>query len=232
MISVCCSTYVTDATRFGSLLRLVKSIPPDCEIIIHDDASPFPVPLNRGVIRSETNLGWTAGTAKAVAASTGDIVLLADDDVVLPMMFFETLRQLMSIKNIGALSWRSQGPNAGQSEREIAGLLEPATQLAGYCMAFKRSVYDAVGGLDTRFRQYCGDSELALRMALAGHPCYRVWWPLVPHEERGGTGSQDRDRIRERDLMAFYEKYGAASGEKMERRALAKLIPPAHEHTK
>jgi GT2 family glycosyltransferase len=232
MISVCTSSYVTSAERLASLERLVESIPEECEIVLHDDGSPFPFTMKRTrILRSQENRGWTAGTAAAVLASTGDVVLLADDDVELPKDFFPTLHGLMrALGNVGALSWRSKGPNPGQSEREIRGLLEPATELAGYCMAFRRSVYDAIGGLDTQFRQYCGDSELALRMTLAGYPSYRVWWPLVLHEERGGTGGQDRRAIAERDLRAFAVKYGR-TGREMEKIALGKLIPRAEEHT-
>ena len=120
------------------------------------------------------------------------------------------------------------GSEPGAVQNRTPRILQPATQIAGYCMAFRREVYHEVGGVDTRFRQYCGDSDLALRMTLAGHPSYRVWWPLVPHEEHGAfndspdLGSKAREQAAAKDLQAFQEKWGA-TGDEMERRALAGL---------
>ena len=138
-----------------------------------------------------------------------------------------------SLPGAGALSWRSLGPHeAYDSRRAIPGFLEPATHLAGYCMAFRRSVYDEVGGIDTRFRAVCGDSDLALRMTLAGHPSYRVWWPLVPHE--GGASSKDSMALERpsagaaRDLALWAEKWDGKSGPEMEKLALERLIQKAN----
>src|SRR6185295_4950392 len=115
----------------------------------------------------------------------GDTVLLLDDDVLWPAELLQTVRQLTAIPNIGVLSWRSFGDQPGQSTVARPGFMELATELAGYCMAFRRSVWDEAVGLDSRFKFYCSDSDFALRVTLAGHPSYRVWWPLVPHREHG-----------------------------------------------
>ena len=91
-------------------------------------------------------------------------------------------------------------------------------------MAFKAGACRAVGGVDTRFKHYCADSDLALRLTLSGRPSYRVWWPLVPHEEHGAFQKTPgaREAAAQRDLQLFYEKWGH-TGPEMERIALAKL---------
>jgi GT2 family glycosyltransferase len=92
-------------------------------------------------------------------------------------------------------------------------------------MAFKRSVWDEIGGLDPRYQVYCSDSDFSLRCALVGHPCYRVWWPLVPHVEHqcmADAPELDRAGLEERDAAAFLAKWGK-SGAEMEAEALKRL---------
>lgn len=216
---------------------------PPLEVLVFDDGSPEADALairnvvansrcclGRSPMRNEANRGYAHCVRDAVAASTGEVVLLLDDDVRIPPGFFGTLRALMtSMPNVGVLSWRSEGKNPGQSKVSLSGYLEPATQIASYCYAFRRSVWDELGGFDARYKFYCIDSDFALRATLAGHPSYRVWWPLVPHDEHGGavdTVGFSRQAVGQADVALFQEKWGA-SGDEMERRALASLLARA-----
>ena len=236
MISVCIPTY-RGAKRLGRLLpTLAGAADPDMELLILDDGSPTEEAAEIEALVdgfegakyiSTQNNGTVAAQDQLIKQSTGEIVLLLDDDVLIPSDLFLVLRQLISIERIGALSWRSTGVKTGQSKNPRIGFLQPATQIASYCMSFRRKVYDKVGGIDTRFRQYCGDSDLALRMTIAGHPSYRVWWPLVPHEQHGAfndapeLGSR-REQIASEDLRTFFNKW-AATGDEMEKRAISGL---------
>jgi GT2 family glycosyltransferase len=239
-ISICIPSY-RGAHR---LERLFATFPddPDLELLLFDDGSPVEegdamkrlfdaLPLAHKRRFREVNRGPVAALRDLVDASTGELVLQLDDDVLLPPGLIATVRKLLgTIDNVGVLSWRSKGPHAGQSDKPSVGMLQPATQLAGYCMAYRRAVYDEVGGIDTRFRIYCSDSDFTLRVALAGHPCYRVWWPLVPHKEHAAfkdTNDLDRESVVPVDLKAFRDKWGA-TGEEMERRAIAGLL---HQYT-
>ena len=244
-ISIIVATY-RGAERLGRLLpTIVGPEAKDLEVIVFDDGSPevdaqairdATTATHRGwhgtlvTLRCELNRGYAACVRDGVTASTGEVVLLLDDDVRLPPGFFWTLRALMaSVPNVGVLSWRSEGKNPGQSQVALQGYLEPATQIASYCYAFRRSVWDELGGFDTRFKFYCIDSDFALRAMLAGHPCYRVWWPLVPHDEHGGavdTVDFSRGEVGRVDTGAFVAKWGA-DGNEMERRALAALLARA-----
>lgn len=220
------------------LAQLFSSLPadPDLELLVYDDGSPqeeahaiarvfatAPIARKR-LLRNERKRGPVAALRDVVGAASGDSVLQLDDDVVLPPTFLSTLRVLLAIDNIGVLSWRSEGSNPGQSKLPTTGMLQPATELAGYCMAYRRAIYDKVGGIDTRFHFFCSDSDFALRVALAGHPCYRVWWPLVPHAEHSsGADPGARQAMADRDLEAFRDKWNA-TGPEMERAALARLL--------
>jgi GT2 family glycosyltransferase len=240
MISVCIPTYRGEKRLKRLLPTLATAADADVELLVLDDGSPSEEAtkiaalisafdgIKRKQITWSRNNGIVAAYDQLVRQAEGEVVLFLDDDVLVPFGLFRVIRQLIEIPGIGALSWRSTGSNPGQSKRPRPGLLQLATQLAGYCMAFRREVYNEVGGVDTRFRQYCGDSDLALRMTLAGYPSYRVWWPLVPHEEHGAfndapeLGDEAREQAASKDLRSFFEKWNA-TGDEMERRAVAGL---------
>lgn len=237
MLSIVIPTY-RGAARLARLLPTINANDnADVELLVADDGSPgnegeaikevvakSPITRKR-TLRFDENCGMVAVMKLLLEEARGELVLQLDDDVLVPAGLITTMSHLLEqIPNVGVLSWRSLGRNPGQSRKSAVGFLEPATQLAGYCMAYRRSVYDEVGGVDTRFRMYCSDSDFALRVCMAGHPCYRVWWPLVPHEEHAAFSGGDFDRggIAARDLAAFQAKWGN-TGEEMEKKALSKL---------
>jgi len=214
---------------------------PYYEVIVSDDGSPaadfehledifykeYDFYFDRTLVHRKTNGGWTAAVRAAVAKASGQYILLLDDDVLYPIGLLGVVRSLLAVDGVGVLSWRSLGDRPGQSREAHPGFIQPATSLAGYCMAFRRSLWDQLGGFDTRFRTYCGDSDFALRAMLSGHPSYRVWWPLIPHAEHRSFEESpelgDRNAVAARDLEAFAKKWGCSSSE-MEARALAGLV--------
>jgi GT2 family glycosyltransferase len=180
--------------------------------------------------RTPERWGWPRGHAHLAARASRKILLQLDDDVVLPVGFMPLLRDLIAlIPNVGALSWRTEGPRRSDwnSARGVPGYLELACNLAGTCTAFWRSVYDAVGGMDTKFEFCFADSDLPLRMMLAGHPCYRVWWPLVWHEENASSRESPElprpAEVAKRDIVYWNEKWGGRGPAAMEEIALARL---------
>jgi GT2 family glycosyltransferase len=232
--SICIPTY-RGAAR---LARLFESLPRnlDAEVLVWDDGSPPQdasaiervVPANAQVRHSLRNRGAVAALEEMASLAAGRFILQLDDDVRLPPGFFEAARQLLALPNIGVLSWRSCGID--EDRPGVAGLLEPATELAGYCMTYPTELRDAIGGIDTRYKMYCSDSDFTLRAMMSGRPCYRVGWPLVPHEEHGVYKDPDneglrrtRDEVAPLDMKAFVDKWGA-DGQEMQRRAIARLM--------
>lgn len=239
-ISVVIATY-RGAARVRRLLDSIEEHGQDLhEVLVVDDGSPAAdlealedavgaagrhaagMPFS---LLALSRRGWIASMNDAVPRTSGDVVLLLDDDVLLPAGLPAVLEQLLALPNIGVLSWRSHGTNPGQSRVARPGMLQPATELAAYCMAFRRSLWDELGGLDPRYFIYCSDSDFCLRATLAGHPCYRVFWPLVPHEEHAcmkACPELDRAAYVQRDLAAYQAKWGR-SGAEMEQEALRRL---------
>ncbi len=240
-ISILIATY-RGADRIKKLLQsmldnnLVEDI--NYEILIFDDGSPIEdySLLLSNVLRFNTlncvvqqvpHGGWISTANKLVEASKGDIVLFLDDDVLYSYNLLYTVRGIInSLDNVGVLSWRSYGDRPGQSKVPRPGFLQPATELAGYCMAFKKTLWQKLNGFDSRFNVYCSDSDFALRATLSGYPSYRVWWPLIVHEEHGcfnNAPELNKNKIAESDLMAFKEKWGA-TGSEMEIMAINNLM--------
>jgi glycosyltransferase involved in cell wall biosynthesis len=235
-LSVCIATYRGEERLKKLLPTLIH--PSVYEVVLVDDGSPpetmesirqqlrAPPGGKTLVHRFETNQGYAKCMNKAASLAKGDTLLLLDDDVQIPDFFFPILEKLFAtLPNVGVLSWRSFGKNPGQSQKPVYGLLQPATQIASYCCAVKKSLWDAHNGFDTRFQFFCADSDFALRCTLAGHPSYRVWWPLVPHDEHGGSADTvnfNRHERAQNDLALFFEKW-KATGVEMEVRALAML---------
>lgn len=236
-LSICIATY-NGAERVERLLAgLAAAMRDEVEVIVCDDGSSQGTADALAVARSKLlpyarlltnarNLGVVATYNVLVRASAGTRVLLLDDDVTVPPGLLGTVHGLLTtIPNVGALSWKSSGSKPGQAQAPVVGLLEPATQLAGYCMAFSRMLYDELGGFDESFHHYCGDSDFALRATLAGRPCYRVWWPLVLHEEHAAfTSSPElgRNTWIVRDTETWRRKWEKA-GRFVEEEALRKL---------
>jgi len=107
---------------------------------------------------------------------------------------------------IGPISWKSSN-----RPPQIDGFLEADTRLAGYCLAFKRSCYRAIGGFDTTFHHYHGDSDFCVRATVAGMTSYRSHWPLVHHTEHASVTENPElaaDRWRDTDTKIFIEKWG------------------------
>lgn len=213
------------------------------EIIICDDGSPIEdynnLIANVSMIAIENcridrveHGGWISVVNYLVSKASGKVILLMDDDTLYPKGLLSVVKTLIkSIDHVGVLSWRSYGNGPGQSNAPIPGFIQFATQLAGYCMAFKKELWQELGGFDTRYEVYCSDSDFCLRAVLAGYPSYRVWWPLIPHEEHGcykTNPNLERQRIVENDLAAFKNKWGK-NGNEMENIALNKLIGITNE---
>jgi N-acetylglucosaminyl-diphospho-decaprenol L-rhamnosyltransferase len=140
--------------------------------------------------RFAENRGFAEACNRGVAAGTGDVVVLLNNDVDVRPDFLQRLiaplEQDPTVGSVAALMLqpgeqlidsaglaadvtlagfpRLQGLRAGEAEREQPVLAGPA----GTAAAYRRSAWEGVGGLDEAIFAYMEDFDLALRLRSAG----------------------------------------------------------------
>lgn len=108
--------------------------------------------------------GCVAASNQGLAAARGDMLVVMNDDCVPQPGWLEPL-----IAAVESGVW----------------LCSPRWQharLGGHCLAMPRACYRATGGFDERFRHWCGDQDLELRVHHLGKPIRQVRESVVLHE--------------------------------------------------
>jgi GT2 family glycosyltransferase len=164
----------------------------------------------RTVLQAEPNLSQARNDGIAHAA--GDIVAFLDDDAVPEPTWaarvagaFADRPDLAAVtgpvlgRNGISLQW---GPLAVDREGRDIALDDPhgklpgntALKLHGTNMAVRREVLDRIGGFDPAFRFYLDDTDLALRLADAGHRAQ--WLPDAQvHHAFAASDRRSADRV-------------------------------------
>jgi GT2 family glycosyltransferase len=142
------------------------------------------------VVELGSNLGFSAACNRGVQAGAGDVVLLLNNDVFCRPDFLERLvapleadEKLGSVAALLVASGETSVESFGLTiDRTLAGFprlrgasipmaAERSSHLLGPCGAggaYRRSAWDAVGGLDEGVLSYGEDVDLALRLRAAG----------------------------------------------------------------
>ena len=107
-------------------------------------------------------------------------------------------------------NWLSQWNLPAQRSGEPA----PVDWIAGSCLMTRRSLFDALNGLDESFFLYWEDADFCRRAAAQGWQ--RVYWPVVSVRHAGGrsAASNPAPAIRAFHASAFrlYEKHAGRLG--------------------
>jgi N-acetylglucosaminyl-diphospho-decaprenol L-rhamnosyltransferase len=151
------------------------------------------------LVTNEENLGFGGAIAPLVRMGTGEIVVLANDDMDVEARFLERLvAPLRQDERVGMVAGLTLQPGGGEvvdafgievdptliafnrlrhrSPADVPGrLLGPS----GGAAAYRRSAWEAAGGFDPHFFVYGEDLDLALRMRASG------WRAAAAPEARG-----------------------------------------------
>jgi glycosyltransferase involved in cell wall biosynthesis len=174
--------------------------------------------------RKPRNEGLLANFNTCIERARGELVhILHDDDAVLPGFYTTANAVLVKDPSLGALfcrfilidgheRWREVSPLLCQTSRKLDN---PALQLARRnlirtpCVVVRRSVYEQIGGFDSRL-SHSADWEMWVRIAVH----FGVWYedrPLALYREHIGSDSSSLVRSGEnlRQALAairiFYE---------------------------
>ncbi|MDB6129072.1 MAG: hypothetical protein JWM04_179, partial [Verrucomicrobiales bacterium] len=183
------------------------------------------------VIRNNRNLGFAAGNNQGITASTGDYLLFLNNDTVVTASWISRMLKVYdkcpNAGLVGPVSNCVSGPqlvlDANYTKPEElkafaeswganhAGQIAGANRLVGFCLMAKRSVIEAIGGLDERFGSgNFEDDDFCLRAGTIGFKSFIALDCFIHH-----AGSQtfkgakiDYSKAMRRNWRLFKSKWG------------------------
>ena len=203
LTSIIIPTVNTERAR--ACIDAIERCTPEIHEIIVVDNKPEPntadwqrvttIPLNEGAavrlpFPLQGNLGWVGGCNYGLERAKGDYLLLLNDDVTVTDgwlgRLLGTLDRFPEVGLVGPVTNFAAGPqqvDVGYEPTEHWGETQEVEVLIGFCILFRREVYERIGGLDERFGLGCyDDNDLCLRAALAGYKLRIVRDCWVHHE--------------------------------------------------
>ncbi len=177
---------IVSELRSGDELIICDNDSADATLAIAAELAP-----NATVIAGEDNPGFGAACNLGAARATGGLLLFLNPDNVVAAGFRDAIELPLS-ENRGWAAWQglvtdSDGARlnslggvvhftgiawaGGAGEPRIAGPAEPGeiTFPSGACLAIRRDAWEQLGGFSEPYFLYHEDTDLGLRLLLAGH---------------------------------------------------------------
>lgn len=214
---------------------------PNYELIIVDNASQdgtrqemeriAQMVRNVRVIANDHNAGFGPGNNQGLAAATGDLLFLLNNDTMVPRGWLTRLARHLTDTDLGLLgpatnrscneaqidlryqTWADYQAEARRLSREYDGKRYPIRMPMMFCTGFRRDVFEKIGPLDERYEVgMFEDEDYALRAKAAGYAV--AWTPevYVHHAYHASIGkllpTGDYMRLVEQNKSRFEEKWG------------------------
>jgi GT2 family glycosyltransferase len=157
-------------------------------------------PRRAVVIQNTGNRGFAPGSNQGAASAGGDSLLFLNNDTIVTKNWLQNLHYCLNSQSlIGAVNPCSNfnpyaqvnlpGNNlenlqtfaAAYNQRNPAKWQESAAA-SGFCLLVKKKAFNQIGGFDEQFQLGCyEDTDLTLRMRLAGYQIIIAWDTFVYH---------------------------------------------------
>jgi glycosyltransferase involved in cell wall biosynthesis/Tfp pilus assembly protein PilF len=184
------------------------------------------------VIHNETNRGFAAGCNQGLQASAGRYLVLLNNDTVVTTGWLDglirwTFHKWPGVGLVGPVtSWpapqsvpvdyRSAAELqafAARRRKDFAGQGESVARLVGFCLLFRREVWEELGGLDETFGLgFFEDDDLCVRAREAGFELIRALDVFIHHHGNSTFKSLGIDAGAQ--LRANFERFRSKWGEK------------------
>ncbi len=228
-------------------LRALAAAPPGTtiEIIVVDDASSdgtatvLPRIAGLRYLRHERNGGFIAACNTGAAQARGEVLVFLNNDTVPQPGWLDALlwtlhevpragiagAQLLypdgTLQEAGGVVFRDgQAWNYGRFESPDDpryAYLRDADYVSGAALAIRRTLFDAVGGFDTRYAPaYYEDTDLAFAVRAAGHRVLYQPGARVLHDEGTSAGTDPSTgmkaaQARNREVFALHRRQELAA---------------------
>lgn len=190
MISIIIPIYQQSEMTDACLDAIANAGGQDYELILVDNGSIPPYQadhINSTLIRNEINLGFPVAVNQGIKAAKGDIIVLLNNDVIVTENWFERLEwHLLKYDIVGPMTNYASGMQAVtipvyHDEKELnqraiefqvanAFQAQEVNWVIGFCMAFKKSLYDELGEFDESLWPCSGEEiDFCLSARKAGH---------------------------------------------------------------
>jgi GT2 family glycosyltransferase len=147
----------------------------DCLALLNPDAFPEPTWLEELLAAAEARPDYAFFASRIVKDAA------------------ETLDSTGDLVHVSGVAWQRDHGEPASVERPAGEVFSASAAAALY----RRDAFMSVGGFDERFFCYYEDTDLALRLRLAGHRCWYVPTAVVRHVGSATAG-------RESDFMLYH----------------------------
>jgi len=185
------------------------------------------------LLPQSTNVGFAAGVNAGLAAAVGDVLVLLNNDTLVPPGALARLVRHLTDPEVGAVgpvtnrcgneaevavTWSTWGGLVAAAQdrgQRFAGQVYDLPVLTMFCTAFRREVLERVGPLDERFGiGLFEDDDWAERVRAAGLRLVVAEDVLVHHHGEGSLGhlvaTGEHGQLFARNRAAFEAKWGQA----------------------
>src|SRR5262249_43630181 len=201
-----------------------------------DDTQSYLVKLseryeNLKIILNETNLGFAKANNQGIRLSSGDYIVLLNNDTIVPRGWLSRLlKHLVDPKvgivgpvtnfvgneaklQVGYRTWAEMEEFAQDQTWDNHGRIADIHMLAMFCVAMRREVFEAVGELDEQFGiGMFEDDDYSLRVRQKGYRVICAADAFVHHFGQAAFGKLIRtglyDRIFNDNREKFERKWG------------------------
>lgn len=193
MISIIIPLYLADMRQYATIKRCFDSLKDsgfEGELIVVDDASPITSHEFPTTLRHHDNTGFTRAVNDGLRLATGDILVIANQDIVFTKELLEKFEKVY----FGIYSPKTVDEGSGDYFGSIWGM--------------NRKAYQLLGELNPRLAHYFSDKDYYRRAKAKGVPIIK-WNLMVEHE--GSNAYEHRPEgngLYDNDFAAYKEIWG------------------------
>lgn len=189
-ISIVIPIYYCDPSLFipiETCLSTLHSCYPWFEVILVNDASPLDLPPHWDItVENPVNMGYTYSVNRGLEAATGDILIVANDDLE---FFLGSLDRFLTLAD-GVIA-----SPADTASGDMDGF--------GAIFGMTRATYETIGPLDERYRHFFSDTEYRERADKKGIGIIKWKDIVIPHRESATYKFVDKEALLAQDEEVF-----------------------------